>query len=225
MAMYETKGQTWSVISNAAIPGPVTAFCPATENADHMWVAGTANNGSTFLIEIDGDNTRPVVNAFGADTTIQGLQIMPLSKDHTSTPLLDSNRALLVTGQLNVTNFGSAAAALFNGTDMLPFLLATTSAGKAGTVNQVFTSKTNTLKSSHRGHSKGIAVLVALCAALGTIFLLILIGILLNRIQRRRAGYKTVPSVPYADKHSNIHRVPPEALLGNLGSKPGVPTV
>jgi hypothetical protein len=150
MAMYETKGQTWSVISNAAIPGPVTAFCPATENADHMWVAGTANNGSTFLIEIDGDNTRPVVNTFGTDTTIQGLQIMPLSKDHTSTPLLDSNRALLVTGQLNVTNFGSAAAALFNGTDMLPFLLATTSAGKAGTVNQVFTSKTNTLKSSRK---------------------------------------------------------------------------
>lgn len=75
------------------------------------------------------------------------------------------------------------------------------------------------------GHSTGIVILVALCAALGTIFLIILMGIILNRIQRRRAGYKTVPSVAYADKHSNIRRVPPEALLGNLGSKPGVPTV
>ena len=79
---------------------------------------------------------------------------------------------------------------------------------------------------SDRGHSRGIAVLVALCAALGTIFLIILIGIILNRIQRRRAGYKSVPSVAYADKHSNIHRVPPESLFGNLGAKsPTAPTV
>lgn len=148
LAMYETKGQTWSVIANSAIPGPVTAFCPATDNADQMWVAGTASNGSTFLIEIDKDNTRSVANVFGTDTTIQGLQIMPLSKSHGSTPLLDNNRALLVTGQLNITNFGSAAAALFNGTDMNPFILATTSNGKPGAVSRVFTSKTNTLKSS-----------------------------------------------------------------------------
>ena len=77
-----------------------------------------------------------------------------------------------------------------------------------------------------RGHSRGIVVLVALCAALGTIFLIILIGIILNRIQRHRAGYKSVPSVPYADKNSNILRVPPESLFGNLGQKqPGAPTV
>jgi hypothetical protein len=87
----------------------------------------------------------------------------------------------------------------------------------------VFHDRLTFVLGSH--HSRGIAILVALVAALGTIFLIILIGIILNRIQRRRAGYKTVPSVPYADKHSNIHRVPPEALLGRLGSKPGVPTV
>ncbi|KIX05819.1 uncharacterized protein Z518_03791 [Rhinocladiella mackenziei CBS 650.93] len=225
LALYDTDSQTWDVPPNS-VPGPVTAFCPATNNADHMWLAGTANNGSTFLIEVDGDNTRPVVNAFSTGTTIYGLQVMPLSKNHGSTPLLDDDQALLVTGQLNITNFGSAAAALFNGTDMMPLILATTLDGNPGTISQVFTSETNTLKSSDRGHSKGIVILVALCAALGTIFLIILIGIILNRIQRRRAGYKTVPNVPYADKHSNIHRVPPEALLGDLGAKtPGVPTV
>jgi hypothetical protein len=75
------------------------------------------------------------------------------------------------------------------------------------------------------GHSLGIVVLVALCAALGTIFLLILLGIILNRIQRRRAGYRTVPGVP-TDKNSNIRRVPPDALFGNLGAKePGAPTI
>ncbi|KIV81019.1 hypothetical protein PV11_08473 [Exophiala sideris] len=225
MATYNTKTQTWTATGNAGVPGPITAFAPATSNADHMWVAGTATNGSTFLIEIDGNNVRPVVDALGSGTTIEGLQVMSLTKSHSSTPQVNGQQALLVTGQLNITGFGNAAAALYNGTGMTPLLLATSN-GDAGSISQVFTSNTNTLKSSnHFRHSKGIAVLVALCAALGTIFLIILIGIILNRIQRRRAGYKTVPSVPYADKHSNINRVPPEALFGHMGSNPSVPRV
>ncbi|KIY00380.1 uncharacterized protein Z520_04065 [Fonsecaea multimorphosa CBS 102226] len=225
LANYNTGSQTWSVYDIAGIPGPVTAFCPATTDANQMWVAGTANNGSTFLVEIDGINVRPVADAFDGGTTIRGLQIMPLTKDHGSTPYLDNDYALLVTGQLKITGFGNAAAALFNGTHMEPFVLASTADGSPGSIAQVFSSHTNVLRSSEGGHSLGIVILVALCAALGTIFLIILIGIILNYIQRKRAGYKSVPSVPYTDKHSNIHRVPPEALLGNLGSKPGVPAV
>jgi hypothetical protein len=148
LAIYETKSQTWTVVANPDIPGPVTAFCPATNNADHMWIAGTARNGSTFLIEIDGDNTRPVPNAFDAGTTILGLQIMPLTSNHHSTPYLDDDRALLVTGQLNIAGFGNAAAAIFNGTDVTPLILASTSNGDAGSISQVFTSQTNTLRSS-----------------------------------------------------------------------------
>jgi hypothetical protein len=148
LASYDTKSQMWTAISNAAIPGAVTAFCPATDNADHMWVAGTANNGSTFLLEIDGDNARPVADAFNTGTTIQGLQIMPLTKNHKSSSSLDDDQALLVTGQLNLTNFGSAAAALYNGTTMMPLLLASSLNGDPGSVSQVFSSKTNTLKSS-----------------------------------------------------------------------------
>ncbi|KIW15747.1 hypothetical protein PV08_05797 [Exophiala spinifera] len=226
LASYNTKEQVWTATTPPGVPGVVTAFCPATDNADHMWIAGIANNGSTFLIELDGDNTRPVPNAFGSGTTIEGLTIMPLSKSHGSSQYLDDDQALLVSGQLNLTNFGTAAAALFNGTTMTPLILASKSNGDPGSIRQVFTYENNNLKSSRRfGHSKGIAVLVALCAALGTIFLIILIGIILNRIQRRRAGYKTVPSVPYADKNSNIHRVPPEALFGSMGNKPTVPKV
>jgi hypothetical protein len=70
-------------------------------------------------------------------------------------------------------------------------------------------------------HSIGIAVLVALCAALGTIFLIVLLGLLLNRVQRKRAGYNTIPSVPYADKNSNLNRVPPERLFGTLNQRTG----
>lgn len=149
MATYDTKTQTWTATGNAGVPGPITAFCPATSNADHLWVAGTANNGSTFLVEIDGGNARPVVGAFGSGTTVEGLQVMPLTKSHGSTALLNNQQALLVTGQLNLTGFGNAAAAIFNGTAMTPLLLAT-SGGQAGSISQVYTSNTNTLESSRK---------------------------------------------------------------------------
>jgi hypothetical protein len=87
--------------------------------------------------------------------------------------------------------------------------------------------KTNNHAGHH--HSRGIAVLVALCSALGTLFLLILVGIILDRIQRRRNGYNAIPSAPYSDKQSNITRVPPEHLFGSLGQRnsngTGPPTV
>ena len=80
LATYNTKSQTWAVLDVAGVPGPVTAFCPATTDANNMWLAGTANNGSTFLIEVDGNNVRPVSGVFGAGTTIRGLQVIPLTK-------------------------------------------------------------------------------------------------------------------------------------------------
>ncbi len=153
LAKYNTKSQTWSVYDVAGIPGPVTAFCPATTDANHMWLAGTANNGSTFLLEIEGNIVRPVPDAFGTGTTIHGLQIMPLTKNHRSTPYLDNDYSLLVTGQLNITGFGGAAAAVFNGTSMEPLILASTADGRAGSISQVFTSKTNVL----RGRGKQVA--------------------------------------------------------------------
>ena len=69
-------------------------------------------------------------------------------------------------------------------------------------------------------HSRGITVLVALCAALGTIFLIVFIGIIIHRIQRRRAGYTAIPN-NHRDKSSNINRVPPETLFGSLAHRNG----
>jgi Cortical protein marker for cell polarity len=76
------------------------------------------------------------------------------------------------------------------------------------------------ISSLGRRHSNGIAVLVSLLSALGTIFLVVLIGLIVERIQRRRAGYTAIPN-NWADKSSNINRVPPETLFGSLSHKNG----
>ena len=148
LATYNIKSQIWSASNIAGIPGPVNAFCAANTNGKRLWLAGTANNGSTFLVYYDGAMTRPVPDVFGSGTTIRSLQLMPLTQKHRSTPYLDSGYALLVTGQLNVTGFGNAAAAMFNGTQMEPLILASNADGSPGSISQAFTSRTTVPGSS-----------------------------------------------------------------------------
>ena len=46
-------------------------------------------------------------------------------------------------GQINITNFGTASGALFNGTTLAPFLLATTSENTPGSLSSIFVENPN----------------------------------------------------------------------------------
>jgi hypothetical protein len=146
LATYDAKRQNWTAITSSQIPGPITAFAPAKQDLSQMWVAGTATNGSTFLMEIDGNNYRPVGNVFGSGTTIRGLLVLPLSQPHAATPMLDDRSVLLVCGQLVLPNFGDASTALYNGTDFTPYILTSTIGGQGGIVANLFTSVNNPLE-------------------------------------------------------------------------------
>jgi hypothetical protein len=172
LATYDAKQQNWTAISSTQIPGSVTAFAPAKQDLSSMWVAGTATNGSSFLMEIDGNNYRPVGDVFGSGTTIRGLQVLSLSQPHGSTPMLDDSQVLLVCGQLGLPTFGKASAALYNGTDFTPFVFAATLDGQSGTIANLFSSITNPLKSG--GKSSPMAMMcdfIALTSTKSTIIL------------------------------------------------------
>ena len=66
----------------------------------------------------------------------------------------------------------------------------------------------------------GFIVLIALACALGAIFLLVIAGILIERYRRRKEGYTPAPTA-YIDKTTNMGRVPPEQLFGNIGRGSG----
>lgn len=227
LAEYDTKAQAWSPYNTAPLPGPVTSLTDSSEK-NAFWVAGTATaNNSAYIVKVSSGSQAPISSGFDSGTSILGMQLVP-SKGHGNSRYLDSSAELLVMGQLNITGFGRASAALFNGTTMRPFILSVNSAGDPGSLSTVFySSGDNPATSKHNyRHSNGIAVLVAFCAALGTIFLIVLAGMVLNRIQRKRAGYSTVPNIAYQDKNMNINRVPPEQLFASMGQRTsGAPTV
>lgn len=156
LATYDTDSQAWEATKGASapnIPGPITALCAATEDASRLWVAGQSSNGSSFLVNYDGSKYLSAGEIFDKQTVIRGIQILALKEDHDNTDYLDNDQVLLITGEIQIPDFGTASAALFNGTDLTPFILSTTAGGQPGSLAALFTEHKNTFNSSGKLNS------------------------------------------------------------------------
>ncbi|KAL4888369.1 cortical protein marker for cell polarity-domain-containing protein [Aspergillus ambiguus] len=226
VATYTTKGQVWKSFDGAStsdIPGTVTAFTPASTDVSKFWLAGVSDDGSSYLANYNGTGFQFADKVFADGTNIRGLEVLPISKDHENVDLLNDDQILLVTGQLVIPDFGHASAALFNGTVLTPFVLTSTSGGQPGSMSQLFYENKNPYTRAGDHHSNGIVVLVSFCCALGCVFLIVIAGVIFNKIQRRRQGY--MPG-PQTDRSTNMQRLPPEYLFNSLKQRnPAAPTI
>ena len=239
LATYDTAKQVWTEVNGAqAVPGPVTALSPANNDGSQYWVAGKSTNGSAFLMKYDGTNFQSAGDRFGKFTIIRGLSVLSLSQNHDDNNLVDANLNLLITGQLDLPNFGNASAALFNGTTFTPFLLSNSGNGP-GSISQIFSENKQTFSTSGKlspswsafqprilisflaGTLKlGYVILIALACAAACIFLIVLAGLIMERRRRRKEGYRPAPQ-NYYEKTTNMSRIPPEHLFGTLGQNTG----
>ncbi|CAG8974424.1 hypothetical protein HYALB_00004120 [Hymenoscyphus albidus] len=219
VATYDTKSQNWTMATGAnTIPGPVTTMTTANNDGTELWVGGIASNGSTFLMKFDGTIWNPVGDVFGSGTNIQSLEVLPLSQNHGGTDLLSSNQALMITGSLNVPGFGNASAVIFNGTTFQPFALTSSYSKNGGSISQIFHAKKTVFSAARSRIARGFVVLIALAIALGLIFLLVVAGVVAERIRRKRDGYMPAPTSSYDNQNKILEsRIPPEQLFGSLG--------
>ncbi|KAL2810265.1 cortical protein marker for cell polarity-domain-containing protein [Aspergillus granulosus] len=229
VATYSTNDKVWQPFEGAStstIPGLVTAFSPANGDTSKFWLAGQSNNGSSFVVNYDGSNFLPPRHIFGAGTVIRGLDVIPLSQEHDDNDLLANDLTLLITGDIVVPDFGNASAVLFNGTTLTPFIISSMSDGKPGRMSQMFYENSNPYARETGHHSNGIVVLVAFCCALGCVFLIVIAGVIFNKIQRRRQGYMAAPQVVGTDRPTSMRRLPPEFLFNSLKQpNPGAPAI
>lgn len=224
MVTYDLKKQTFTTFNGAsALPGPVTALAAADSGHTQFWAAGIAtNNGSAFLDKYDG-KTWTAAGGIGEGSSIRGLQVIGLTSNHDSSTLVSSNQVLLITGQINVSDFGNASAVLFNGTTYEPFLLTTSSSNQGSSVSKLFVQNPGNFLSSSKHHiAKGFIVLIGLAIALALIFLLVVAGILMERYRRKREGYVPMQQLR-PDQQANLGRIPPERLFGSMNEKDGPP--
>lgn len=159
--LFDQSKNDFTEISGANnLPGPVTALTVATNDGKELWATGNSTDGTSYLQRFDGSKWTSVDSAlFGANTVIRGIQVLSLSKDHAQADLIDQSQDLLLMGQINITNFGTASGALFNGTTLTPFLLATTASNTAGSLSSIFVENPNMFfrqssKFSHHGSSR-----------------------------------------------------------------------
>lgn len=229
LATYDATSQNWTAANGIdQIPGPVTALAAANSDASQLWVSGVSTDGSTFLMKYNGTGWTSAT-ALGSGTTIRGLEVLSLTKNHANSALVSAGQTLMITGALDIPQFGSASSALFNGTAYQPFALTMASGNKGGSLSQLFTQKQNIFAGSSKssstpmynsfankyteGHiAKGFIVLIALGIALALIFLLVLAGYWAERIRRKREGYTPAPTATY-----DRTRLPPEQLFESIG--------
>ncbi|KAF2099762.1 hypothetical protein NA57DRAFT_65681 [Rhizodiscina lignyota] len=217
LTIYDAKNDDFTAVPETdSLPGSVTALCSAASDGKSYWVAGTAKNGSSYIEKFDGSKWTPVPQ-LGEGSVVKGIQIFMLTQDHGDSAYFDNNQALLVLGQLVVPNFGNASAALFDGSKFTPFLLSNVAGGGPGTIAQVIVQNPGNFFKSGGGHlAVGFVVLIGLAISLVLIFLLVVAGIVAERVRRRREGYTRAPTQPFFDR-GNMSRVPPAELLQSLG--------
>ncbi|KAI7655627.1 hypothetical protein KC319_g9951, partial [Hortaea werneckii] len=223
MATYDAKQQTYQEYTGASgLPGPISAMTPANSDYNQFWAAGTAsNNGSTYLAKYKNDEWTSV-SGLGDNSLIRGLQVIGVTSNHDSSALLPNNEVLLITGSIHVPATGNASAVLFNGTSYTPFILTSRQDGSQGSISSIFVSRQGELMSGSGGHlALGFVVLIGLAIALGCVFAIVVVGILLERLRRKREGYVPMPM----DRNANLQRIPPESLLGGLGEKDSAPKI
>ncbi|KAL2212658.1 cellular morphogenesis protein [Sarocladium strictum] len=227
LAIYDASDRSWSAFPGADdIPGPVEVMTAGADSGDQIWIAGYADDGdSTYLMKYDGDKWIKSERDLEADTILRGMQVFTLTEDHDESDILDKNQALMLTGSIAIPDFGTAGAAIFNGTHFRPYALITSPGSTSGTIAKIFSQKNDFFSTGESHLALGFVVLIGLAVALGLMFLLVLAGIILDRLRKRREGYAPAPTSMY-DRGSGIRRVPPRELLESLGrGRPGAPHV
>ncbi|KAF1840404.1 uncharacterized protein K460DRAFT_381211 [Cucurbitaria berberidis CBS 394.84] len=228
MSYDSTKNQFATIAGAGDLPGPVTALTIATNSGDELWAAGQGSDGTAYLQRFDGGKWMPVKDAmFGKDTDIRGIQVLSLSESHDTSDIIDKAQDLLLMGQINIANFGTASAALFNGTTLTPFLLATKGqdgSTEPGSLSSVFVENPNSFFRQSKKHlALWAIVLIGLAIALLLTFLLVVTGIILEWFRKKAQGYSPAPQ-SYPDRLGNVGRLPPEQLFGTL-SGPRAPAI
>ncbi|KAI3398299.1 hypothetical protein diail_9522 [Diaporthe ilicicola] len=227
LVSYSSGAQSWdNYPGGTELPGPVDVVVSGSSNGDQVWVTGTATNGSIYLMKYDGSNWKSAGQPFEAGTDIRSLQIFTLTDSKGSSELLDPGISLMLTGHIVIPAFGSASAALFNGTALTPFALTTKAGNTAGTISRVFAEKTNFFSSGNSGSLPIYAiVLIGLAIALGLTLLIVVAGMAMERLRKKREGYQPAPTSMF-DRGSGMQRIPPHELLESLGKgRPGAPHV
>lgn len=243
MAQWSYGNQSWAAIGTPTdIPGPATAISADNSDESKIFAAGQTLTGLPYLYYWNGTTWSDINNGtLQSGSGIEQLLFVPLLSDHSSNSIIESNRMLLVSGDLNI-NDTSISSALFDGHSWYPYLISTSNSGTGGVISQFFYSIANFQLSPGREFyhtllyyrislltflflstdylSVGIVILISIAIGLGLVFLLVLIGLLIAL--SRRHDEPAYPVQELNDTDSLYAQRQPNDLLGTVAAATAV---
>ncbi|KAF9529313.1 cortical protein marker for cell polarity-domain-containing protein [Crepidotus variabilis] len=215
VAQYSISNNTWLAVgSGSDIPGPVSAVEVNNHNASSVFAAGRANDGTSFLSFWNGAKWENLGSTFSQGTNVADLKMVPLSNTHPANDIIESDRVLMISGSLS-TSGGNSSSALFDGQNIIPYIVSTSSTGTAGSVSSLFHSFASFSFNQRKFLATGVVILISIAIAAGVVFLLALIGILWTLFSRKDDKLAKFDSGE-EDDDSALHR--PSSLLEHINA-------
>ena len=79
-------------------------------------------------------------SSFDKFTDFSQLVMVPLQNTHAANGIVEPDRMLWISGTLSDPSFGNASSALFDGQQIIPYIVSTTSSGDPGIIASLFHS-------------------------------------------------------------------------------------
>ncbi|KAI0087929.1 cortical protein marker for cell polarity-domain-containing protein [Irpex rosettiformis] len=218
VAEYSISNNTWSTVGGSGqLPGPVTAVEVNNGNSSSIFAAGKSTDGtSSFLSFWNGESWNAVGSSFESATDVSQLTMVPLQNTHSVNGIIEPDRMLWISGSLADSSFGNASSALFDGQQIIPYVVSSTSAGNPGTIASLIFSNSVFTFSQRHFLATGIVILISIAIAAGVVFWLALVGILWTLFARREDKLDKYDPAGDDDDDSMTHR--PSSLLEHINA-------
>ncbi|KAF7730690.1 hypothetical protein EC973_001639 [Apophysomyces ossiformis] len=222
IVQYDYQRNDWSTfaptVSPSGLPGPSRAVS-YDSTTKKTFIAGQTET-SAYLRVWDGQQFSAPGGLpnqeLGPGSFIQQIAVLPTKNTSQTNLAGDNSSVLLVTGFLNLGEYGNLSAALYDGSRYLPYLVSSIGDGSAGNLTSVFFKsyainihRTNYLPTP-------IVVLISIASSLAIVFAMVLAALGVVFLKRKRdAGVD--PSANIAAYYGKPPRRP-QSLIAMLNS-------
>jgi hypothetical protein len=221
LAQYDfgTMQYTTFAGQSSTLPGPINSFVLNGNGVDSVFASGLdSSTGNAYVSHWNGTVWNSIDSVMKPGSVITELVLLELATHHTENNVLAANQVLLISGNIELDNFGNASGVFFDGTSYQAAYLTTTDDGQSGVVNSFFSqqSKSFSLIPGQNHMRRGVVVVISMAIAFGLIFLLVGLGLLVAFFRRRGEGYTPAPN--RVSETEMAETIPPETLFEELNS-------
>lgn len=177
---YSPDGEWTPSREDQPIPGQITAMSPTalggpaagpgsiswSSDSTGFWIAGTAQNGTAFLMKWGNGTWQDVMYDLGFGK-ITGVEVMELDDATTyANNSLENGQILVLPGNLTIPEYNNVSAAPFNATSLWPLVLAIGADGDPGLSSQRFSERKTSFGSAPDPEGIVISIAVAILVVL-----------------------------------------------------------